>query len=224
MGLDMYLEKVKRIGDVTPRQLIVIDNYFNYLDRPEKYSDSTMKKWCGIDIDEVNRLGSLLVENYKEEYVHRYPSWDTEKKYGWKTIFETVADWRKANHIHKWFVDNVQDGEDDCGTYEVTREQLEDLLDICKRVIDGSKLVKGQIKNGQTIKNGQWEDIYEDGEYIKDSTIARKLLPTTSGFFFGGTEYDQWYYRDVEYTVKVLEKLLTETNFEHEIVMYSSSW
>ena len=26
-----------------------------------------------------------------------------------------VCDWRKANHIHQWFVQNVQDGNDDCG-------------------------------------------------------------------------------------------------------------
>ena len=26
-----------------------------------------------------------------------------------------IASWRKANAIHKWFVDNVQDGVDDCG-------------------------------------------------------------------------------------------------------------
>ena len=30
-----------------------------------------------------------------------------------------VAYWRKANAIHKWFVDHVQDGVDDCGEYYV---------------------------------------------------------------------------------------------------------
>ena len=32
-------------------------------------------------------------------------------------IIESVGYWRKANHIHKWFVDNVQNGEDDCKEY-----------------------------------------------------------------------------------------------------------
>ena len=27
----------------------------------------------------------------------------------------TCAYWRKANQIHAWFVDNVQQGNDDCG-------------------------------------------------------------------------------------------------------------
>lgn len=48
--------------------------------------------------------------------------------------------WRKANHIHKWFVDNVQGGADDCGNYYVGRDQLQELVDLCKEVIaDNSK-------------------------------------------------------------------------------------
>jgi len=39
--------------------------------------------------------------------------------------------WRKANAIHKWFVDNVQDGEDECREHYVSREQLEALRDAC---------------------------------------------------------------------------------------------
>ena len=221
MGLDMYLEKAKRIGNVTPRQLVRVNEYFGYLNRGEKYRDYTMKEWCGFHESEINME---RVKAYESEYIHRYATWDKEKEYGWKTIFQVVADWRKANHIHKWFVDNVQDGVDDCGMYEVTKEQLEELLDICNKVINGTKLVKGKVANGQTFENGKWVDDYEDGEYIEDSSLAEELLPTTSGFFFGGTQYDQWYIEDVKYTITVLEKVLNTTDFEHEIVMYSSSW
>jgi len=48
-----------------------------------------------------------------------------------------VAYWRKANAIHRWFVENVQDGEDECKTTDVEREQLQSLVDICERVIGG---------------------------------------------------------------------------------------
>lgn len=43
-----------------------------------------------------------------------------------------IAYWRKANHIHKWFVDHVQNGNDDCHEYYVSRDQLQLLLDNCK--------------------------------------------------------------------------------------------
>ena len=43
--------------------------------------------------------------------------------------------WRKANAIHKWFVDNVQEGTDNCGEYLVTTEQLEKLLELVNEVL-----------------------------------------------------------------------------------------
>jgi len=42
--------------------------------------------------------------------------------------------WRKANAIHKWFVDNCQDGTDDCRASQVGREQLIELRDLCIQV------------------------------------------------------------------------------------------
>ena len=221
MGLDMYLKKAKRIGNVTPKQLINIDGYFSYLDRPKEYSDSTMERWCGISINEVDMS---LVEDYRSEYIHRYASYDNEKEYGWKSIIETIADWRKANHIHKWFVDNVQDGVDDCETYEVTKEQLINVLDGCKKVLKGSKLVQEKVIIGQLLKNGEWVNNYMDGLVVKDTSVAEKLLPTTSGFFFGSTQYCQWYIEDIKDTINIIEEVLRTTDFEHEIVMYVSSW
>ena len=50
-------------------------------------------------------------------------------------IIESVAYWRKANAIHKWFVDNVQNGTDDCGKYRVTVEQLKQLVKACKDIL-----------------------------------------------------------------------------------------
>lgn len=44
--------------------------------------------------------------------------------------------WRKANAIHQWFVDNVQEGEDDCGEYSVREEHLVALRNACQSVID----------------------------------------------------------------------------------------
>lgn len=51
------------------------------------------------------------------------------------TISMTVAYWRKANQIHGWFVKNCQDGVDECQDSHVEREQLEELLKLCRDVI-----------------------------------------------------------------------------------------
>ena len=87
--------------------------------------------------------------------------------------------WRKANAIHRWFVDTVQDGVDECQESYVPVEQLRNLQDICKQVSE-------------------------------DHSKADKLLPAQKGFFFGSTEYDEWYFQDVENTLRWLNGFLTK--------------
>jgi len=65
---------------------------------------------------------------------------DEDGDYGVKQVEFRVAYWRKANAIHAWFVKNVQNGVDDSHQAYVSREQLEDLVELCKRVIEKPKL------------------------------------------------------------------------------------
>jgi hypothetical protein len=44
--------------------------------------------------------------------------------------------WRKANAIHRWFVDNVQNGVDNCAEYYVSTDQLTELRNLCKKVLE----------------------------------------------------------------------------------------
>lgn len=133
-----------------------------------------------------------------------------------------VGYWRKANHIHNWFVENIQNGEDNCGSYYVSREDLEKLKETCKKVLEllkKSKKRKTKVKIGWSEKEG---DLYEDIQIYKDVEEIKELLPTRGGFFFGGTEYDEWYKKDVEKTIEIINKCLTlpqEWGFE-----YTSSW
>lgn len=129
-------------------------------------------------------------------------------------IDEKVGYWRKANAIHKWFVENVQDGVDNCGNYYVSTEQLKKLLDLCKKV---KKIAK--VKDGEN----------EEDRIIENKEEVEKLLPTTDGCFFGSTNYDEWYMQDIDYTIKMLgqilreEKGLNEQGFYSDFE-YSSSW
>ncbi len=50
-------------------------------------------------------------------------------------ITEQVGYWRKANAIHKWFVDKTQDGQDDCKESDVSFDQLMELLLTCSKVL-----------------------------------------------------------------------------------------
>jgi hypothetical protein len=102
--------------------------------------------------------------------------------------------WRKANSIHKWFVENVQNNNDDCGVYEVSFEQLMKL--------------KSKVAS-----------------VLADNRKGPKLLPTTAGFFFGSTEYDDWYLEDLVLTMNHLNEceLMYGANPDSKFY-YHSSW
>lgn len=100
--------------------------------------------------------------------------------------------WRKANHIHKWFVDNIQNGNDDCRVYEVKTEQLKRLIRDCEEVLK-----------------------------CKSYAIAEEVLPTEGGFFFGTTDYGDWYWEETEKTAKELKKII---NQGYDYFEYESSW
>ena len=142
------------------------------------------------------------------------------KKERISSVEETVAYWRKANHIHQWFVDNVQDGEDNCREYYVDREKLRELVEACKTVKEsleksGKKTI--QVESGWA--NGQ--KTFADVEVFTDTSVAEELLPTQAGFFFGGTEYDKWYVKDLDNTIAQLEPLIEEEGGDF---YYQSSW
>lgn len=140
-------------------------------------------------------------------------------------IQEQVGYWRKANAIHNWFVINCGEGEDNCQEYRVYDKQLQKLLDTCTKVLKASVLVKGKIKTGDKLTKTGWEPIVVDGEYIKDSSLANELLPPQSGFFFGGTDYDQYYLDDIKDTIKILKTVLKEIKAgDTASYSYEASW
>lgn len=138
-------------------------------------------------------------------------------------IEEEVAYWRKANHIHQWFVDNVQDGEDNCAKYWVSKEKLEALLELVEKVLAASELVGGKTIKAHEFKDGKLVEVERPERVIKDPTVASELLPTSDGFFFGGTEYDEWYYHGLVETRQQLVDALASDTGEGEYE-YQSSW
>lgn len=107
------------------------------------------------------------------------------------SIEVTCAYWRKANQIHKWFVDNVQNGSDDCGEYYVSQDKLIELLALCKHAL---------------------------------ATKDPNLLPPQAGFFFGGTDIDEWYWKDLENTINQIERIFALKQIDNLSFYYNSSW
>ena len=116
------------------------------------------------------------------------------------SIKESVGYWRKANQIHNWFVNNIQDGIDECQESYVPLEMLVELRDICRKI-----------------------------NKTKSQALVEELLPPSEGFFFGGTEVDDYYFEDIKETLKILNPLIKELEKEnkegvHSSILYQASW
>lgn len=222
MGLDMYLDRFPRYKNFGPREINNVAQYIEWKDNP-RAQEHTLEGWCGVKESELPSQEDI--DNIAKMYGQRFYAWDDEHKYPDEDIREHVGYWRKANAVHKWFVDHVQGGVDDCAYHnEVTKKDLEDLRDACEKVLRSAVLVNGKVKNGYRWTNKGEEPIWEDGKTVADSSVCRDVLPTTSGFFFGGTGYDEWYINDIRHTYELCCKLLKETDFDKQMIYYCSSW
>ncbi len=97
----------------------------------------------------------------------------------------TCAYWRKSNQIHKWFVDNVQGGNDNCGEYYVSNEKLNQLRETCRQALfakDPSLLPPqaGFFFGSYDIDEWYWQDIKDTIKKI-DRVLA---LPDMSKLSF----------------------------------------
>ena len=58
----------------------------------------------------------------------------------------------------------------------------------------------------------------------ENNELAESELPTASGFFFGSTEYDEWYFSDVKDALEMCELFLTNIDFDKYDLVYHASW
>ena len=105
-------------------------------------------------------------------------------------IIEQVGYWRKANHIHKWFVDNCAHGADDCREVYVSFEQLKELLALCEAVL--SKKVKPHKKLPTTEGFFFGSDDYDD-YYWRTTEYTVEVLKEIIGL--GELSDVDYYYR-----------------------------
>ena len=126
---------------------------------------------------------------------------DREKGHRIKTervtfIEEELMYWRKANHIHAFFIDRCGDegGYHNCREMHVDTETITDLINKLKKVVKA-----------------------------KDDSVSNELLPTAPGFFWGATEYDEYYYEECERTLNELSDLVDSGDADCDLY-YEASW
>jgi hypothetical protein len=136
-------------------------------------------------------------------------------------VTESLMYWRKANQIHGWFCNNTSQITEQV-LYSVTTEDLRNLLDTCRKVVDilsVSKMKKIQVSTGWS--NG--ETIMEDIEVYDCMEEIEELLPPTRGFFYGSDDLGEWYKETIVETIKFLVKEIPNCD-EHDEFEYYASW
>jgi hypothetical protein len=75
------------------------------------------------------------------------------------------------------------------------------------------------------VSTEQLQELAETCEkVIKNPNLAHDLLPTAEGFFFGSTDYDEWYFEGLKKTENRIQKYLRSPNFKGYDFYYQSSW
>lgn len=79
----------------------------------------------------------VVARRQADAVLNLFPEVDISKvdDYSGVAVEFQVGYWRKANAIHRYFVEQVDGGEDDCEPVAVGRDNLQDLLALCKAVL-----------------------------------------------------------------------------------------
>ena len=147
--------------------------------------------------------GSRIKLEYPKDITEFIPDL-TDLRISRQTNYE-VGYWRKANQIHNWFMQNC-----------ANRDEYDNPIDDCRPV---------------EITVDKLEELLDTcKKVLADHSLAGSLLPTTDGFFFGSTEYDDYYFGELEQTVEIIEPVLKFAKHKLEIkdyaweVYYQASW
>ena len=151
-------------------------------------------------MEEINKEENSIYRLEKEEFEkpENQAKLDALKQ-EWEEIYPyvEVAYFRKVNLLVRYF-----NYEDNCSNQELSKGEIESLVEDCQKVLD---------------LHQQYPD-----EDITDK--LEELLPTTSGFFFGSTDYDDWYFESVEDVLTQFKKILNETNWKSEKIYLHCWW
>ena len=204
MGLDMYLYAEKHI-----------DSYeYEHADSG-KVSRRDNPQW-----DKANEL------------IKGLPSGE----YGGIVITKCVMYWRKANAVHGWIVRECAQGVDECQRIDLEREDLIKLRDVCVEALkDRDNAVKSaepilkldtKGKSDNEVIEAMLTEIIKqaDKDRVTNTVTEANPIPPTAGFFFGGSDKDEYYYDYLANTAETINAILaSDLNNEYNY-FYRASW
>jgi len=143
----------------------------------------------------------LSKKSYVKQWSHQKKNHEVDVKYDGEDrldikperiseVVEEVMYWRKANHIHGWFVENIQGGIDECQESHVGLDDLIELKDLCKKVLETKNtdllpITGGFFFGSKEVDDFYWEDTVLTVEAIEG--ILEEKIPdgaTAPSFYY----------------------------------------
>lgn len=210
MGLDMYLyahRRFDRSSDTGAALLAAAGTTFEAVEEVSKgdpmQDETAIYLGAWPHIAERERGAALAVIEAGEMLdfmTDDSPSGYLGVKDGALSLQVASVYWRKANAVHAWFVDECQDGIDECQESPVQGEQLAKLRALCLDAL---------------------------AAYARcDFEQARKIMEPQSGFFFGSTDVDEYWAADMQHTADEIERVIKLAAQTRGVVdfTYQASW
>lgn len=214
MGLDIYFHKLKN-NDNLPAEVYSRDGWGVIRDEEDRQSRAAFSKVYNKSVKDLKKAES---ENYDKVYnrvikrfckFSNYPQFDYKKlgaeydyqasKYSYTPVSVDVFMTEKESILEKHYSPYIAYFRKVNFVYAYFAEKL--------------------IDEVAWVTKGDLEDIIDRcSKVLKDHSLAETLLPTQGGFFFGSTDYDDWYFYDVKDCKKQMERILK--NFKDDELMY----
>lgn len=204
MGLDVYFHKCKRSNFNAYNK--AIEEWQNEKPQSGKISHEDYEK---LSEDEKNKIQKEVSDWYNKQ--------PEMAAHG----ISDIGYFRKVNFLMAFF-----NYEGNCEYKEIAKSELEDLkertdrLMACKpvRKVKHWYRTEDAVKKANPVEN---EDYWVEKIYSKaDQELAEDLLPTQSGFFYGNTEYNHYYWEDVKEVNEWVEAVLNDLKDEEIVLMY----
>ena len=96
--------------------------------------------------------------------------------------------------------------------HEISKDQLADLLYVCRRVRKGFTPI--------------YDKNCDETKYVVNEELAKQFLPVmeNQGFFFGTKEYGIAYASGVIEVLHAVKHIINTTDFEKETVYFNAVW
>lgn len=201
MGLDIYFYKVKNVDNK-----LSIDEIHKIANKRAK---DKVRSFCRRA---VKRLQALNCEDYDNEYMKIMRRMGHYTLYSFKYEY-MLNEVKPIEEVKKFFNDFIclTYREDDAYfrkvnfLYRYFEDKLED--ECCFVTID------------------EIDDIIDRCNMVQENhELAEELLPTRAGFFFGSTDYDEYYFQDLDDVVTQLTALKKDFDYHNDVVYVVMSW